>query len=143
VISPEVPPRVEYELTPLATTLIPHAIALADWAIENNPAIDALHAEREAAELAGLGPGPALTLFGCFFGVFGVALGLRRLVYFDVALNLVVVLSVVGVARGGSGDGFAVAHCYAFLWCVTVVRDACSAVAALAHASLYERHPER
>ena len=54
---PEVPPRVEYELTPLATTLIPHAIALADWAIENNPAIDALHAEREGADLALAGAG--------------------------------------------------------------------------------------
>lgn len=37
----EVPPRVEYELSDLATTLIPHAIALADWAVEHNPAIDA------------------------------------------------------------------------------------------------------
>ena len=37
----EVPPRVEYELTDLATTLIPHAVALANWAIEHNPDIDA------------------------------------------------------------------------------------------------------
>jgi DNA-binding HxlR family transcriptional regulator len=37
----EVPPRVEYELTGLATTLIPHAVALANWAVQNNPAIDA------------------------------------------------------------------------------------------------------
>ena len=37
----EVPPRVEYELTPLADTLLPHAIALANWAVENNPEIDA------------------------------------------------------------------------------------------------------
>lgn len=32
---PEVPPRVEYELTPKSRTLLPHAIALADWAITN------------------------------------------------------------------------------------------------------------
>ncbi len=32
---------VEYELTELAHTLIPHAVALANWAVENNPAIDA------------------------------------------------------------------------------------------------------
>lgn len=37
----EVPPRVEYELTDLATTLLPHAVALASWAIEHNPDIDA------------------------------------------------------------------------------------------------------
>ena len=40
----EVPPRVEYELSDLATTLIPHAIALANWAIEHNPDIDARRA---------------------------------------------------------------------------------------------------
>jgi DNA-binding HxlR family transcriptional regulator len=37
----EVPPRVEYELTELATALIPHAVALARWAIEHNPEMDA------------------------------------------------------------------------------------------------------
>jgi DNA-binding HxlR family transcriptional regulator len=36
----EVPPRVEYELTELSATLIPHAVALANWAIEHNPEID-------------------------------------------------------------------------------------------------------
>jgi DNA-binding HxlR family transcriptional regulator len=41
----EVPPRVEYELTELATSLIPHAIALADWAVEHNPRIQAQRAE--------------------------------------------------------------------------------------------------
>ena len=47
----EVPPRVEYELTPLAKTLIPHAVALADWAVQNNPTIDehrATHDENSA-----------------------------------------------------------------------------------------------
>jgi DNA-binding HxlR family transcriptional regulator len=37
----EVPPRVEYELSELAVTLVPHAVALAGWAIEHNPEIDA------------------------------------------------------------------------------------------------------
>lgn len=31
----EVPPRVEYELTPAARSLLPHAVALADWAVHN------------------------------------------------------------------------------------------------------------
>ncbi len=43
----EVPPRVEYELTELATTLIPHAIALAEWAAEHNPEIDAHRAAHD------------------------------------------------------------------------------------------------
>lgn len=37
----EVPPRVENEFSDLATTLIPHAVALANWAVEHNPGIDA------------------------------------------------------------------------------------------------------
>jgi DNA-binding HxlR family transcriptional regulator len=37
----EVPPRVEYEPSPLADTLIPHAVALAGWAHEHNADIDA------------------------------------------------------------------------------------------------------
>ncbi|WP_349426701.1 helix-turn-helix domain-containing protein [Microbacterium sp. LWS13-1.2] len=36
----EVPPRVEYELTELGGTLIQHARALADWAIENQSSIE-------------------------------------------------------------------------------------------------------
>lgn len=36
----EVPPRVEYELTPMGRTLIEPAIALAEWAVEHNAAID-------------------------------------------------------------------------------------------------------
>jgi DNA-binding HxlR family transcriptional regulator len=40
----EVPPRVEYEASDLARTLIPHAVALAAWAHEHNPDIDASRA---------------------------------------------------------------------------------------------------
>lgn len=36
----EVPPRVEYGLTDLAESLIPHAVALADWAGEHVPTIE-------------------------------------------------------------------------------------------------------
>ena len=36
----EVPPRVEYELTPMGRTLIGPAVTLAEWAVENNPRIE-------------------------------------------------------------------------------------------------------
>ncbi|WP_066370883.1 winged helix-turn-helix transcriptional regulator [Herbidospora mongoliensis] len=36
----EVPPRVEYELTPMGQTLIVPAITLAEWAVEHNPGIE-------------------------------------------------------------------------------------------------------
>ncbi|WP_030455771.1 winged helix-turn-helix transcriptional regulator [Herbidospora cretacea] len=36
----EVPPRVEYELTPMGQTLIVPAITLAEWAVEHNPDIE-------------------------------------------------------------------------------------------------------
>lgn len=35
----EVPPRVEYYLSPTGESLIPHLQALIDWAIENTPTI--------------------------------------------------------------------------------------------------------
>ena len=45
----EVPPRVEYELTPLGGTLIQLAMALADWAIEYHPRIEDSRAAYDAA----------------------------------------------------------------------------------------------
>ncbi|MFB7893046.1 winged helix-turn-helix transcriptional regulator [Microbacterium sp. NPDC056044] len=44
----EVPPRVEYELTPLGGTLIQLAAALADWAIVNHPRIEDSRAAYDA-----------------------------------------------------------------------------------------------
>jgi len=41
----EVPPRVEYEVTPLGLTLLPHVMALADWAVSNR---DEIERNREA-----------------------------------------------------------------------------------------------
>lgn len=38
-VYPEVPPRVEYTLTPLTYSLLPHINALIGWAIENKDAI--------------------------------------------------------------------------------------------------------
>ena len=40
----EVPPRVEYALTPMGKSLIPPALALAGWAIEHDPEIQASRA---------------------------------------------------------------------------------------------------
>lgn len=39
-VYPEVPPRVEYELTATGRTLIEPAVTLAEWAIDNNPEIE-------------------------------------------------------------------------------------------------------
>jgi len=44
----EVPPRVEYELTPVGETLIPHAIALAHWAVEHYTSIETSRASFDA-----------------------------------------------------------------------------------------------
>jgi DNA-binding HxlR family transcriptional regulator len=38
-IYPEVPPRVEYEITALGKSLVPHIHTLSDWAVQNLPAI--------------------------------------------------------------------------------------------------------
>lgn len=34
-VYPEVPPRVEYDLTELSKTLLPHILSLSDWALVN------------------------------------------------------------------------------------------------------------
>ena len=43
-----VPPRVEYELTATGRTLIPPAVALAEWAVEHDPDIARSHEEFDA-----------------------------------------------------------------------------------------------
>ncbi|HYE01473.1 MAG TPA: helix-turn-helix domain-containing protein [Alphaproteobacteria bacterium] len=40
-VTPAAPPRVDYALTPLGASLMPHLRALAGWAKENRPAIEA------------------------------------------------------------------------------------------------------
>lgn len=44
----EVPPRVEYELTPLGGTLIPIAKAIGEWALGNYPEIEESRARYDA-----------------------------------------------------------------------------------------------
>ncbi|TDE98796.1 transcriptional regulator [Occultella glacieicola] len=44
----EVPPRVQYELTPMGRTLIAPSLALATWAIENYPDIESAKAAFDA-----------------------------------------------------------------------------------------------
>jgi len=44
----EVPPRVEYELTPMGRTLIGPSVALATWAITNHPAIESARGAYDA-----------------------------------------------------------------------------------------------
>lgn len=44
----EVPPRVEYELTPRGASLVDASIALLSWAVENQPAIERARAEFDA-----------------------------------------------------------------------------------------------
>ncbi|WP_079177750.1 winged helix-turn-helix transcriptional regulator [Streptomyces mangrovisoli] len=50
---PEVPPRVEYELTETGRTLIGPAVALAEWAAEHNPDIERSRRSYDAARDAG------------------------------------------------------------------------------------------
>lgn len=47
---PEVPPRVEYELTTTGRTLIGPAVTLAEWAVEHNPDIERSHQAYDARD---------------------------------------------------------------------------------------------
>src|SRR4051794_18119725 len=47
-VFPQVPPRVEYELTPLGRTLIRPAVLLAEWAVDHNPDIELSRAGYDA-----------------------------------------------------------------------------------------------
>ncbi|QMU69961.1 helix-turn-helix domain-containing protein [Streptacidiphilus sp. P02-A3a] len=47
-VFPEVPPRVEYELTAMGRTLIGPAVALAEWAVDHNPGIALSRADYDA-----------------------------------------------------------------------------------------------
>ena len=44
-IYPEVPPRVEYEITALGKSLVPHIHTLSDWAVQNLAAIQQSRAD--------------------------------------------------------------------------------------------------
>jgi DNA-binding HxlR family transcriptional regulator len=44
----EVPPRVEYALTPMGQTLIEPAVTLAEWAVDHNADIEASQADYDA-----------------------------------------------------------------------------------------------
>lgn len=47
-VYPEIPPRVEYALTELGRSLIPHLNELVSWALENKSAIMAHRADNDA-----------------------------------------------------------------------------------------------
>ncbi|MBR9765858.1 MAG: helix-turn-helix transcriptional regulator [Rhodobacteraceae bacterium] len=49
VVTPVIPPRVDYCLTPLGQTLLPPLEALTDWAIENEEAVSEARAAFQAA----------------------------------------------------------------------------------------------
>lgn len=49
-VFPEVPPRVEYELTATGRTLIEPAVALAEWAVDKNPQIARSRAAYDARQ---------------------------------------------------------------------------------------------
>jgi DNA-binding HxlR family transcriptional regulator len=52
-VFPEIPPRVEYQLTPLGETLIGPVNALADWAVANQEAITANQKQYDALDVSG------------------------------------------------------------------------------------------
>ncbi|MCS0498525.1 helix-turn-helix transcriptional regulator [Protaetiibacter sp. 10F1B-8-1] len=47
-VHPEVPPRVEYELTTMGASLVDASIALLTWALENQPGIERARAAYDA-----------------------------------------------------------------------------------------------
>jgi DNA-binding HxlR family transcriptional regulator len=49
-VYPEVPPRVEYELTATGRTLIEPAVTLAEWAVEHDPDIERSQREYDARQ---------------------------------------------------------------------------------------------
>ena len=49
-VYPEVPPRVEYALTPRGESLMPHLVSLIGWALENFDAIISDRNSRQATE---------------------------------------------------------------------------------------------
>lgn len=49
-VYPEVPPRVEYALTPRGESLMPHLVSLIGWALEN---FDAIVSDRNSRQTAG------------------------------------------------------------------------------------------
>ena len=49
-VYPEVPPRVEYALTPRGESLMPQLVSLIDWALENFDAIISDRNSRQATE---------------------------------------------------------------------------------------------
>src|SRR6188474_2850604 len=52
-VYPEIPPRVEYALTPLGCTLIEPLVALADWGAKNQVAVEKARAKFDAARAPG------------------------------------------------------------------------------------------
>ncbi|WP_460802021.1 winged helix-turn-helix transcriptional regulator [Microbacterium sp. GXF6406] len=44
----EVPPRVEYELTPLGATLVPIAVTIGTWALAHQPEVEAARARYDS-----------------------------------------------------------------------------------------------
>jgi DNA-binding HxlR family transcriptional regulator len=51
-VYPQIPPRVEYELTPLGSSSVGVVEALADWALEHYPAIEESRARFDEAHPA-------------------------------------------------------------------------------------------
>ncbi len=50
-VYPEVPPRVEYELTAMGQTLIQATVTLAEWAVQHNPEIERSRTAYDARQL--------------------------------------------------------------------------------------------